>query len=90
MNGVVLHLGNGFFVYSKDVVAIMDIEKASTQRYTREYLAAAGKAGRVVTCSYDLPKSFVVSLDKDLTERVYICAVAAQTLIKRLKTKDLK
>ncbi len=87
---MVLHLGNGHFVRSKDVVAIMDIEKASTQRYTREYLAAAGKAGRVVTCSYDLPKSFVVSLDSDFTERVYICAVAAQTLIRRLKTADIE
>lgn len=87
---MVLHLGNGFFVYSKDVVAIMDIEKASTQRYTREYLAAAGKSGRVVTCSYDLPKSFVVSLDSDLTERVYICAVAAQTLVKRLKSAEIE
>ena len=79
-----LHLGNGYTVATENVVAVMDIEKASTQRYTREYLANAGKAGRVVTCSYELPKSFVVSLDKELTERVYICGISAETLRKRL------
>ena len=79
-----LHLGSGFTVDTKNVVAILDIEKASTSRITREYLAEAGKSGRVVTCSYELPKSFVVSLDEELTERVYICGVAAETLRKRM------
>lgn len=84
---MILHLGNGFTVYKKNVIAVMDIEKASTSKITREYLAGAGKAGRVVTCSYEMPKSFVVSLDENLTERVYICAVSAQTLRKRLNEK---
>lgn len=84
-NNIVLHLGSGFCVDLKNVVAIFDIEKASTSKITKEYLSEAGKAKRVVTCSYELPKSFVVSLDEDLTERVYICGVAAQTLIKRIQ-----
>lgn len=82
-----LHLGGGFSVSKKNVVAIMDIEKASTSKITREYLASAGKAGRVVSCTLDLPKSFVVSLDEDLTERVYVCGVAAETLRKRANAK---
>ncbi len=84
---MILHLGSGMTVFKKNIVAIMDIEKASTQRYTREYLAKAGKAGRVVSCTLDLPKSFVVSLDEDLTERVYICGVSAETLRKRVKER---
>lgn len=80
-----LHLGNGHTVDSKNVVAVMDIEKASTSKITREYLASAGKAGRVITCSYELPKSFVVSLDSDLTERVYILGIAAETVRKRIR-----
>lgn len=79
-----LHLGGGFVADTRSIIAIMDIEKASTSRITREYLAEAGKAGRVVSCTFDLPKSFVVSLDENLTERVYICGVAADTLKKRL------
>lgn len=79
-----LHLGNGYTADTKSIIAVMDIEKASTSRITREYLAEAGKAGRVVFCTLDLPKSFVVSLDENLTERVYICGVAAETLKKRI------
>lgn len=82
---MILHIGNGFTVYSKNVVAVMDIEKASTSKITREYLAKAGRAGRVISCTDDLPKSFVVSLDEELTERVYICGVSAETIKKRLK-----
>ena len=85
---MLLHLGSGVSVDLRSVVSIMDIEKASTSKITREFLAGAGKAGRVVTCSYDMPKSFVVCLDSDLTERVYICALAAETLKKRL-TEEL-
>lgn len=79
-----LHLGSGFTADTKTIIAVMDIEKASTSRITREYLAAAGKAKRVVSCTAELPKSFVVCLDENLTERVYICGVAAETLKKRL------
>lgn len=79
-----LHLGSGFTADIKNIISVMDIEKASTSRITREYLAEAGKAGRVVFCTLDLPKSFVVSLDENLTERVYICGVSAETLKKRI------
>ena len=79
-----LHLGSGFTVPMKNIVAIMDIEKASTSRDTREYLALAGKHKQVVNCTEDLPKSFVVSLDDELTEVVYICGISAETLKKRV------
>lgn len=69
----------------KNIVAIFDIENASTSKTTREFLASAGKAKRVISCSYELPKSFVVTLDKDFTERIYISAISPSTLKKRLK-----
>lgn len=81
-----LHLGNGKTVNAFEIIGIFDIEKASTSRDTREYLARAGKHKRVVPTTNDLPKSFVVALDKDFTETVYICGAAAETLRKRLKT----
>ncbi len=83
-----LHLGSGFTVSAKDIVSVMDIEKASTSRITREYLASAGKAKRVISCTDDLPKSFVVSLDKDLTERVYLSGISADILRDRLNRAE--
>ncbi len=72
-------------VYAKNIIAIFDIENTSTSKDSREFLALAGKAKRVVTCSYELPKSFVVTLDEDFTELVYISAISPATLKKRLK-----
>ncbi|MBQ8623274.1 MAG: DUF370 domain-containing protein [Oscillospiraceae bacterium] len=80
-----LHLGNDHMVEIKNIVAIFDIENASTSKITKEFLALAGKSKRVISCSYELPKSFVVTLDKDFTELVYISAISAATLKKRLK-----
>ncbi len=46
-----LHLGNDHMVYAKNIIAIFDIENASTSKDSREFLAKAGKAKRVITCS---------------------------------------
>lgn len=80
-----LHLGNDSCVYAKNIIAIMDIENASTSKITKEYLSAVGRNKQVIYCSYDMPKSFVVTLDDELTERVYISSISSATLIKRLK-----
>lgn len=81
-----LHLGNDHMVDINNIVGIFDIENASTSKYTKEYLANIGKAKRVITCSYELPKSFVVTLDGDFTELVYISALSPDTLKKRLNS----
>ena len=47
-----LHLGNDHMVEIKNIVAIFDIENASTSRITKEFLALAGKSKRVISCSY--------------------------------------
>ncbi len=80
-----LHLGNDSCVYAKNIIAVMDIENASTSKITKEYLSAVGRNKQVIYCSYDMPKSFVVTLDDELTERVYISSISSATLIKRLK-----
>ncbi len=74
-----LHLGNDHTVYCKNIIAILDIENASTSKDTREFLAKAGKAKRVITCSYELPKSFIVTIDEDFTELIYIIAISPMT-----------
>lgn len=86
---MILHLGNDVSVFKNDIIAILDIENSSTSKITKEYLANAGKSGWVVTCSYDMPKSFVIALDENLSEKLYISSISASTLIKRLNGHDL-
>lgn len=79
-----LHLGNDRSVYYKNIIAIMDIENASTSKITKQYLSLVGRSKQVIYCSYDMPKSFIVTLDDDLTERVYISSISSATLIQRM------
>ena len=78
-----LHLGNDFIVNERYIVGIFDLEKSSVSAGTREFLANATKQGRVINCTEELPKSFVVTLDEELTERVYISQLNCTTLKKR-------
>ncbi len=78
-----LHLGEDHIVNEKDVIGIFDLERTSVSKYTREFLSAATKNKRVMSCTSDLPKSFVVTLDKDYTEKVYVSLLACSTLKKR-------
>ena len=73
-----LHLGEETVVRMKDIIGIFDIENTSIGKHTRDFLTASEKGGRVVTVSYEMPKSFVVC-----DEKVYISQISAATLKKR-------
>lgn len=81
-----LHIGNDYIVNSRDIVGIFDIENSSTSAITRDFLSAAEKNKRVIYCTYELPKSFVVCFDNDtLEEKVYISQLGCATLLKRYR-----
>lgn len=77
-----LHLGGDIVVQKKYIVGIFDLDTATISKHTKNYLTLAEKEGRVVNVSYELPKSFVVSVE-DKTVRVYISQISSQTLMKR-------
>lgn len=79
-----LHIGNEKVISKKDIVGIFDIEKTSVSKNTKDFLNNAGKQNRVNYVSFDMPKSFVVCLDENLNETVYISPISAATLIKRV------
>ncbi len=61
MYSLYLHLGQDVVVRNRDIVGIFDLEKASLSKWTRAFLSSATKEGRVVTVSYEMPKSFIVT-----------------------------
>lgn len=77
-----LHLGGDVVILKKDILGIFDLDTSTISKHTRNYLTLAEKEGRVVTVSYDLPKSFVVCV-KDGKVGVYISQISSQTLSKR-------
>ncbi len=74
-----VHIGGEYAVKIQDIVGIMDLENTSTSRVTREFLRKKEQEGKVITTSFDLPKSFVVTEDC-----VYITPVTSATLEKRV------
>lgn len=78
-----LHLGADHIVNTRNIVGIFDIENTSVSKSTKEFLNNAEKNRRVVYCTYELPKSFVVCIDEELTETVYISQMSCATLLKR-------
>ncbi|MBD5129577.1 MAG: DUF370 domain-containing protein [Ruminococcaceae bacterium] len=75
-----LFLGGDVSVKLEDVVGIFDIEECSVSRVTADYLNACQKKGKIVNVSEDMPKSFVVTVDK-----TYISNVSHSTIVKRGK-----
>lgn len=75
-----LFLGGEVSVRSDDVIGIFDIEECSVSRMTADYLNACQRNGRIVNVSEDMPKSFVVTVDK-----TYISNVSHNTIVKRGK-----
>ena len=82
-----LHLGNDFMVNTKEIIGIFDIENTSVSKITKDFLNESANKKRVVNCTYEMPKSFVVCLDCDFTETVYISQMSCQTLLKRFNSK---
>jgi hypothetical protein len=79
---LVLHLGNGYFADTNNIIGIFDLEKTTTVPTTRDFLKSETDNGNIIDVSEDLPKSFVVAL-----EGTYLCDVAVSTLRGRLKEK---
>lgn len=82
-----LHLGNDHIINVKNIIGIFDLDNTSVSKDTKDFLSYAEKNKRVVYCTYELPKSFVVCLDSDFTETVYISQMSCATLLKRFQQK---
>lgn len=79
-----LHIGNDVLINTKELIGIFDIENSSTSQLTKDFLNNAAKLDRIRTVSYEMPKSFIVCMDKDLTETVYVSQISCATLKKRM------
>jgi hypothetical protein len=78
-----INIGNDMAVRQRSVLGVFDLDSTSTSRRTREFLEKAELDGMVVPCD-DLPKSFVLTSEYGMI-RVYLTALSASTLEKRMK-----
>ena len=78
-----LHLGQETVVRAKTVIGIFDTDNATLSRHTRDYLHQKETEGKVVSITDDLFKSFVVCVNEQGQETVYLSQLSAATLRKR-------
>lgn len=78
-----LHIGEEMIVFLNDILAIMDIEKTTTSNNTREFLKSCEEKGMVVTVGSDIPKTFIVTVNKG-KQTVYLSPISSATLKKRI------
>ena len=74
-----IHLGSNIVVNIKDIIAIIDMDKTTTSKNTRDFLAYAQKKGHVVNVSEELPKSAVICKYNG-ENKVYISPISPVTL----------
>ena len=80
-----LHLGGDVSVRTGDIVAVCDLDNASTSHLTRAFLRQAEREGRVVNVAEDLPKSFVVCAGED-GPVIYLSQLNPATLLRRAES----
>lgn len=78
-----LQIGTDSFIKTEDIIGIFDLDNTTVNKATRDYLNQAQKDDRVVTVSYDLPKSFIVTKEKN-ERKVYISPYSTGTILKRI------
>ena len=78
-----LHIGNNYSVDVRDIVGIFDIENTTVEKCTKLLLERAEKEKKCIYTTYEMPKSFIVTMNEG-REKVYISQLSAATLRKRL------
>lgn len=87
-----LHIGSDCVVPLKSVIAILDLEKTTISKDTKEFLRTAEEEGFIESITDDIPKSFIVT-ETDKKSKIYLSSISSVTLQKRadyLNTITLK
>ncbi len=82
-----LSIGKTAVIPENTILGIFDLDTSSQSYLTREFLAAAEKAGRVENVAEDIPNSFLLC-EEDGKSRIFLSQSASRTLYKRLNQKE--
>ena len=75
-----IHIGGDKSLTDDEIVGVFDIESTTVSYNSREFLNKAQKSNNIINISDDLPKTFIVTNDKN----VYLCPVATSTIKRRV------
>lgn len=74
-----IDISNKVYIDKDDLICILDLDKTTVSKTTREFLRKNEKSKRIVSTAHDIPKSIVVTQDK-----VYLAQLSVVSLKGRL------
>ena len=81
-----VHAGNNRIIRTREIVGIFDMDTATMQTATREYLRAAEKDGRMINIKEEIPKSFIITSEKS-GDKVYVSQISTSALLGRINSE---
>ncbi len=80
-----LHIGNHINIRERDIVGIFDADRTTTSWITRKYLSHAQTRALVSAANEEIPKSFVLYLDRTSGEyKIYFSQLSTSALCGRM------
>lgn len=83
-----LHIGQETTIKTQDIIAVFDLDTSTVSKATRDYLSKMEKEKRVITVSYELPKSFILTQNEKQGELIFLSQLSSQTILKRAEKKS--
>lgn len=83
-----LHIGLNYMIKKRYIIGIFDIETTTGSMVTRSFLTKAQKGNRIISVTSELPRSFIVCLDKGGKETVFLTSLSTLTLQKRNSSRE--
>jgi len=81
-----VHAGNNRIIRTRDIIGIFDMDTATMAGTTREYLKNAEKSGEMINIKEEIPKSFIVTVNSDGEDAVYVSQISSSALVGRIET----
>ena len=81
---MICHIGAGKLITSRDVIGIFDLDGRVTTQITSEFLKAADREGKTEFPGDDIPRSFVLTKEKNGRESIVLSRLSPTALTKRL------
>ena len=84
-----LHIGNGKLIKQEKIIGIFDFDTSTVTKKTKNWIAKKEKEKKVITISYELPKTFIL-MDDSEDNIVYLSQLSSKTLVSRTNTNRNK
>ena len=78
-----LYIGGDVVLRDEEILAVCDMDNATSSHITRAALRKAEQDGRIVNAAEDLPRSFVLCADGT----VYLSGLNSATLLRRAENE---